>query len=125
MNVLQHQPSPIRIPATIPNGQSMCEVVDLDAQVLSGIRLPNSAGWTSANLTFMVSCDGGKTFADLYKDGSEYTITVPTGRTNPTFFAVPPQDFVGFSHIRVRSGTAATPVNQGGDREIQIGRLSI
>lgn len=125
MNVLQHQPAPIRITATIPNGQSMTEVIDLDSQLVSGVRVPPSTLWTSASLTFMVSADGGVTFADLFKDGSEYTVSVGTGRTNATFYDIPPQDFAGYSHIRVRSGVSATPVNQGAARELQIARIAI
>lgn len=115
--------SPTKIDVTIANGQSLADVVQLDGQLLGSVRLPNSAGWTSANLTFAVSLDGGKTYGDLYVDGTEYTITVPTGRTNASVFVVEPRYFVSYTHVRVRSGTAATPVNQGGARALQIGRL--
>ena len=60
------------------------------------------------------------TYADIWDSGSELKITVGSGRTNATFYAVEPRIFGGFTHVRVRSGTAATPVNQGGARELQI-----
>lgn len=125
MNIIQSHLDPVRAIATIPSGQSMSNVVDLEAQLVTGFRVPASAGWTSASLTFMVSADGGKTFADLYKDGSEYTLSIPTGRNNAGFFDVLPQDFAGFTHLRIRSGTSATPVNQGAARELQVGRVAI
>ncbi len=114
--------TPNRVAATIPNGQSLSGVIDLEGQLMTSLRLPNSAGWTTANVTFAVSLDGGATYGDLYKDGSEFVIVVPTGRTNATVFDLLPQDFNSFTHVRVRSGTAALPVAQGGARELQIGR---
>lgn len=114
---------PERKNATIPNGQSMSDVVALDGDWAACFRVPPSASWTTANLTFMVSLDGGMSFGDLWKDGSEYTITVGTGRTNATVFNVDPKDFSSVTHLRVRSGTAATPVPQGAERIVQVGRM--
>ena len=114
---------PERIDTTIANGQSLASPVELDGQWFSAVRLPNSAGWTTANITFMASLDGGKTYGDVYMDGQEYTITVPAGRVNASVFPVEPRWFKSVTHIIVRSGTAATPVNQGGVRALQIGRM--
>ncbi len=116
-------PIPLYVQGTIGNGTALSGVIPLDGQLLAGVGLPASAAWTDAALTFQVSVDGGTTFFDLWKDGAEYTVTVPTGRTNGTFFDVSPADFSGFTHIKVRSGTAGTPVNQGADRTLQIGRM--
>lgn len=114
---------PQRVSTTIPSGQSMSGVVDLQAQLMAAVRVPPSSLWTSANLTFMVSMDGGVTFGDLWKDGSEYAVVVGTGRVNATVYDLDPKDFSSFTHVRVRSGTATTPVNQGADRELQVGRM--
>jgi len=114
---------PERMDTTIASGQSLSAPVALDGQWFSAVRLPNSAGWTSANITFMASLDNGKTYGDVYMDGQEYTITVPTGRVNAGVFPVEPRWFPSATHIIVRSGTAAVPVNQGGARALQIGRM--
>lgn len=114
---------PVGLTSSIPSGQAVTPSIDLFGQLFTGVGLPDSAGWTSANLTFRVSVDGGLTFRGLYKDGAEYTVTVPTGRANPSFFAVDLKDFAGFTHIVVRSGTVGTPVNQAATRTIQIGRM--
>jgi hypothetical protein len=116
-------PIPMFVSATIANGTSLSAAIPLDGQLLAGVGVPLSSGWTDANLTFQASVDGGSTYYDLWKDGAEYTVTVPTGRTNATFFAVPPADFAAFTHIKVRSGTAGTAVAQGADRALQIGRM--
>lgn len=114
-----------RVAATIPSGQSMTEVIDLGEQWMNGVRVPASAGWTNADLTFMGSMDGGVTYADVWDAGSEYKIAVGTGRTNATVYMTEPRIFAGFTHIRVRSGTAALPVSQGGARTLQISRIGI
>ncbi len=116
-------PIPLYVQAAIASGTALSAGIPLDGNLLAGVGLPNSTGWTDASLTFQVSVDGGTTYYDLWKDGAEYTLTVPTGRTNATFFDVPPADFAAFTHIKVRSGTAGTPVNQGADRTLQIGRM--
>jgi hypothetical protein len=109
--------------ATIPNGQSFSDVIDIDSQIVGGILVPVSTAWTNANITFMVSVDEGATWADLFVDGSEYTITIATGRTRATYYAISSAVFGAFTHIKLRSGIGATPVNQGAERKIQIGRI--
>ncbi len=116
-------PIPLYVQATMASGAALSGAIPLDGQLLAGIGLPNSTGWTDAGLTFQVSLDGGATFYDLWRDGAEYAVSVPTGRTNATFVDVNPVDFSAFTHIKVRSGTAGTPVNQGADRALQIGRM--
>ncbi len=116
-------PIPLFVQGMITNGTALSGAIPLDGQLLAGVGVPASASWTDAGLTFQVSVDGGATYYDLWKDGAEYTISVPTGRGNATFFDVPPADFSAFTHIKVRSGTAGTPVNQGGDRILHIGRM--
>ncbi len=116
-------PIPLYVQATIANGAALSGAIPLDGQLLAGVGVPASASWTGTVLTFQVSVDGGATYFDLWKDGGEYTVAVPAGRTNATFLDVPPADFGAFTHIKVRSGTAGTPVNQDADRSLQIGRM--
>lgn len=114
---------PTRLDAIIPNGQALSNAVELGGCVVGAILIPNSAGWTSAPLSFNVSLDGGLTYGDLIVDGTEYSLAVPTGRNNAGVVPVDPRWFFSVTHVRVRSGTAATPVNQGDNRQIQIGRI--
>lgn len=115
---------PIKVDTTIANGQALSAPVALNGGLLGSVRLPNSAGWTDASLTFMVSLDGGSTYGELYVDGTAYTVTVPTGRNNPSVFLVEPRYFVSITHVIVRSGTVGTPVNQGGTRALQLGVMA-
>ncbi len=115
-------PIPLYVQATIASGTALSEAIPLDGQLLAGLGIPASASWTDAALTFQVSVDGA-TYYDLWKDGAEYAVAVPTGRTNATFFDVAPADFSGFTHVKVRSGTAGTPVAQGAARSLLIGRM--
>lgn len=105
---------PKQVPVTIANGASVSAFVDLEAQTLVGIHMP--AAWTAAGLTFQVSEDG-VTYDDLYDAaGSEKTVSVAASRYIYTI----PSDWVGIRFIKVRSGTAGTPVNQGAARTIQL-----
>src|SRR5512140_2312685 len=113
-------PIPLYVQGAMASGTALSGAIPLDGQLLAGVGIPASAAWTDANLTFQVSVDGGATYYDLWKDGAEYTVTVPTGRANATFVDLPPADFSAFTHFKVRSGTAGTPVNQGADRTLQI-----
>lgn len=103
---------------TIANGESVSGGVDLNGAGLLRIIMP--ASWTAASLTFQVSADG-VTWNDLYDSAGEYTIaTAAASRA----IVLPPSDFAAMRYIRVRSGTAAAAVSQGGARSIElVGRV--
>lgn len=110
---------PDRFVVTIPEGGSVSDVVDLDGVHLVGIQMP--ATWDAANITFQASADG-VTFADLYnQSGSEVTVDAAAGR----FIALDPTLFAGIRFLKVRSGTAATPVNQAAARTLILVARSI
>jgi hypothetical protein len=72
------------------------------------------ASWTAADLTFQASNDD-TTFTNLYNaSGTEVTVTAAASR----WIALDPSDFAGIAYLKVRSGTAAAAVNQGGDRVV-------
>lgn len=101
--------------ATIANGQSLSGAVNLGGLRLFGIVMP--AAWTAANLTYQMSHDSGVTWINMYDvNGSELTATAGTSR----FIAIDPANFAAVPMIKIRSGTAATPVNQGADRAVQL-----
>ena len=84
-------------------------VIPLDAQQLQGVFIP-TAGWTNANVTFQASVDGTNWY-DLYNAaGTEIALTV--GALTANRFVQVSAPFALAPRLRLRSGTAATPVNQ-------------
>jgi hypothetical protein len=99
--------------ATIANAASLSDAVDLGGRKLVAIDMPSS--WTAASLTFQASVDG-VTYDDLYDGATERTLVVAASR----YLAQAIGDWVGVRFLRIRSGTAGTPVNQGGARTITL-----
>lgn len=106
-------PAKVAQAATIANGASLSDAVDITAGLLIAIQMP--AAWTAAVLTFQASHDG-VTFADVYDSaGAERSVTVAAGR----HVTLDTANF-GMRFVKVRSGTAAAPVNQGAQRVLQL-----
>jgi len=98
---------------TIANGASLSDALNCGGLRLFAILLP--ASWTTANITLQVRNDGGTTWKNLHDSfGSEYTIIAAADR----LITLNAADLAAFQHIRLRSGTATTAVNQGADRII-------
>jgi hypothetical protein len=113
---------------TIPNAGSLSTtggdlndgVIDLTKKSLVGISVP--AAWTTANLTFQGSTDGGITFFDLYDEsGTERSIVVVASRT----VTLDPTKFMGCTHLKIRSGVTATPVAQAADRVLTYTTIAL
>lgn len=101
--------------ATIANGAALSDSQPLAGGALIGIYIP--AAWTAANLTFQASEDGA-TWSDVHSpDGTEYVVTVNAAGQ---YYPLPVADLLGPSFLRVRSGTAAAAVNQGGSRSLVL-----
>lgn len=100
-------------PAAIANGNSQSDVINVAPLVPVGIILP--AAWTAASLTFLVSVDG-TTFYPLQDMSGEVSVTVTAGQ----YVALDPAIFIGIISMKLRSGTAAVPVNQGADRAFTL-----
>lgn len=102
--------------ATIANTGSLSAAIQLCGRVPVGLIMPS--GWTAASLTFQISIDGS-TYVDLYSlanPASEFTLSVGASRAIPLDAAV----FAGAAFLKVRSGTSASPVAQGGERTIKV-----
>ncbi|MCL8385564.1 hypothetical protein [Xanthobacter aminoxidans] len=99
--------------AVIANGASQSDVINVAPLVPVGIILP--ALWTTAALTFLVSVDG-TTFYPLQDMSGEVSVTVGAGQ----YAALDPAIFIGIISMKLRSGTAALPVNQGADRAFTL-----
>lgn len=96
--------------ATIANGTSDSDAIPLGNFNLVGIEVPTI---TNAGLTIRASDDGGTTYRGVWTSAGELTYATGTGNKH---VVVNPNDLIGCSFIKLRSGTDATPVNQGADR---------
>ena len=105
-------------PVAIAAGASLSAACPLGALTLVGISMP--AVWTAAALTFQVSPDGGATWQEMYDGaGNPVTVTAAAGQ-----FVVPVADpsyvWRGINMVKVRSGTAAAPVNQAAAATVNL-----
>jgi len=100
--------------ATIAAGASLSGAVDLTGYVLVALAMP--ASWTTAVLSFQGSPDGEtyQELKDTYDGLLSYNPLVACNR------AVDPLNFLGWRYIKVRSGTAASAVNQAAERVITL-----
>ena len=103
---------------TIANGASLTSAIHLDRNTVLGIGIP--ASWTAADLTFQGSMDN-VTYYDL-RNAAGVELQVPVTAGDGISFH--PDDFRAWLYLKIRSGTSATPVNQGADRvlDVAIGR---
>lgn len=105
--------------ATIANNANLSEAVTLGGLALLRISMPSA--WTTASLTFQGSEDG-TTFNDLYDDsGTEVAVAASASRC----IVVDPTKFISTPYLKVRSGTSASPVSQGGARTLTLGLRSL
>lgn len=79
----------------------------------AGVQVPHAID-SATSMTFQVSYDGGKTYANFYADGSEYTVTVGIDQAVRLNYA----DFLGVTHFKVRLGTSGSPASITADRTL-------
>lgn len=92
---------------TIADGQSLSGKTYVGHGALVSVVIPT--GWDAASITFRGSADG-ENFYDIYDYlGVEVEIQAAASRM------VAVDNFAGAPWIKVRSGTAGSPVNQTGD----------
>ena len=101
------------VAVTIPAGASLSGDVNVNDLQIVGIQMP--AGWDAAGIAFAALLGDGTTFGKVQDAaGTEVVITSPAAAT---YVAIAPTvATIGLGRIRVRSGTAAVPVNQTADR---------
>lgn len=104
---------------TIANGASLSGAMACDSRSLVGIIMPTA--WTAAGLTFQA---GGFNAADLSIGRFQNMHNAAGELTYPAdaslYIAVDTLDFLGAQQVKVRSGTAGTPVAQGAARELYL-----
>lgn len=120
MTVLERNPLSNLVEAatvTIASGESLSDALELPTEgeyALVGIILPTI---TNAAITFAVSQDGS-TYVPLYHATAEYTPLSASTGARASSLAL--DAMRAWNFIKVRSGTAASPVNQGADRAITL-----
>ena len=101
---------------TIANAASLSDAVDLSGLTIVGLIMPGT--WTAAPITFQASFDNA-TYNDAYNsEGAEYLINVLASRhvVLTSLNAL----FSTSRYLKLRSGTAAVPVAQGGSRSLTL-----
>jgi hypothetical protein len=102
---------------TIAEDESLSNAIRLGERKHIGIVMP--ADWDAANLTFQTCNTVGGTFQDLYDDaGVEVTVVAAADRNIGVDVAA--LKLAPWEWVKLRSGTAATPVAQGAARTIKI-----
>ena len=103
------------LPLTLASGSALSDPINLAGLRLFSLFIPDS--WTAANLTFQASPDGGATWANLYdRNGNELVAIATPG----TCVLLDPQQFAAMPFLKIRSGTASSPVAQTADRALQL-----
>lgn len=110
------------IPVTIASGGSLSSAVALGGKVLVGLVMPS--GWTSADITFQASHDGGTTFGELVTSDFAAADAIAAVQIHSPaasdFIAFDPAKLRGVQSLKVRSGTSGAAVTQGADRIINL-----
>lgn len=106
----------------IANGTALSAAIDLTPYTQSGaptaVAIIMPAAWTTASITLQGSTDGCTTFHNIFvQGGTEYTVTSPDATE---YIILSPADLVGLNCLKIRSGTAGSPVNQGAARTMGI-----
>ena len=105
---------------TIANNESQSGVFAVPGDGIIGLIMP--AGWTTAALTFLVSDAEDGTFAPLYNDsGTEATVASGNvAASRAISLSGLAAVLAPWQYMKLRSGTAGVPVNQGAERVILV-----
>lgn len=105
---------------TIASGASLSASIYIGAGEPEAVEMPGA--WDAAVLTFQASIDG-TTFLDLYDDaGNEVALAVQPNQhvAIGEGGAAKTEHFRGVTYMKIRSGTAGAPVNQGAARTLTL-----
>lgn len=103
-------PTRFHISATVPEAGSLSPEVNLHGKALVGIIVPST--WDAADITFQAASVGGGTYNNVYDDDdNEVTVQAAASR-HILFDEDMTSRFRGANWIKVRSGTAGSPVSQ-------------
>jgi hypothetical protein len=103
--------------ATIANGASVSGAIDLLNTALVGFIAP--AAWTAAAMQIEVSPDNSA-WATVVNDQYGSATGTYSAITAGAAYAVDAVGLLPYRYVRLRSGSAASPVNQGADRAFTL-----
>lgn len=93
---------------------SLSGAIEIGRDTLLSIRMPSS--WTAANLSFQGSTAIDGTFNDIYDSAGNELVAIAS--TSRIIVDIP--ELAGIPFLKIRSGTTAAAVVQGGDRTIDV-----
>jgi hypothetical protein len=112
---------PVLLPATIAAGESLSGIVAVPKGMrLWALALP--ARWTESAISYQLSFDGSAFYEPCDSAGAALVETAPG--VGGSAFAVSSYALLRSSFVRVRSGSAASPVQQVAHRTLQLIFLS-
>lgn len=108
--------------ALIASGESISGSIDMSAFAVNkdsfrlfGIIIPTT--WNAASLTFQGSIDDGDTWHEMLDaTGVAHSVTAVAG----AWHTLDPAIFSSVPMVKVRSGTATSPVTQDADRDLYL-----
>lgn len=105
---------------TIAKDASQSGEIELQGQI-NGFAIEMPTAWDTASITFLGSHSAGGTYKKIVGDtGTELTVTAATNEIIAIDTATKVQALRGFKYIKVRSGTAASPVTQAAERTLYL-----
>jgi len=108
--------------AVIAITTSLSAAVNLGNKRLAAIQMP--AAWDAAVITFQGSLDG-TTFSNLF-DSNGLEMSIPSlSATANLGISIDVASFAGWPFLKIRSGTAASPVNQTAARSLLIASIEL
>lgn len=112
--------SPTRsaVTASIANGASVSGTVDLTNTAILGFVAP--AAWTAAALNIEVSTNGSTWVTAGLIDSYGSSVSSWSSVTAGAGYSVDAAAMLPWQYVRFRSGTAASPVNQGAQRDFTV-----
>lgn len=103
-----------RYDATIANGATSSEAMDLRGLALVGVQFP--ATFTGTTVTFTMSDSFAGTYVPVYNSAGAISYTIAQAR----YYAIDPKDFHGIRFLKIVSGSA-----EGGARTVKLSFKSL
>ena len=101
----------------ILSGAALAAAIDISGQNVVGIQMPSA--WTAAALSFQGSFDG-TTYGEILDSAGVAAAATAAASSYIALTAAQSANINAARWLIVRSGTSATPVNQGADRDLVI-----
>lgn len=102
------------VTAVIPGTGSVSAGVQLANQGLIGLYFPGN--FANASLSFLVSLDNTTWLTLVDPFGNE--VAIPSQASQQV--GLDPDDFLGYTYIKVRSGTSGSPITQPSDAAVSL-----